>query len=89
MLEVLVADVAMAAPCDRAAGVETMAEARGGSETAALKGCGDAGTPDTVSKAVSACIDVKAAVPPLSAAHRRAKSPTASRYDSRRQAARM
>ena len=77
-----------AAPRGMAAGVEI----KTGSCTAAmvLKRCGDAGTPDAYSQPVSAAgVNVGVAAPPHSAAHRRAKSPTASKYDSRWQAAPM
>jgi hypothetical protein len=72
----------------RAEGVEIDAAAKGGSDT--LKACGNAGTPDAYSQPVSAAgVNVGVAAPPHSAAHRRAKSPTASNYDSRWQAAPM
>jgi hypothetical protein len=86
VLVVFGAAMPKAASRRRAAGVET----KTGSCTVAiaLKRCGDAGTPDAYSQPVSAC-EVGAAAPPQSAAHRRAKSPTASKYDSRWQAAPM
>jgi hypothetical protein len=55
----------------------------------ALKGYGDAGTPDAYSQPVSAAgVDVGVEAPQRTA-QRRAKSPTASMYDSHRQTVRM
>jgi hypothetical protein len=77
-----------AAPRGMAAGVEI----KTGSCTAAmvLKRCGDAGTSDAMPQAVSAAgVGVGVAAAPQRAAHRRAKSPTASMYDSHLQMERM